>query len=152
MLLFWTGARGVDVDMKNEWRPISELKKIPDHENLEVYFKIWRKAKHEEKVIRAKIRDLWAGVNVLAWKPATYFDIVREVFPGVSNEEAGYLLWNHSPYPHSCDPKDIIKSLKVSKATWDAGKQPCILCGKPAEENSVDCKKCSDFMTAGAKR
>lgn len=71
---------------------------------------------------------------------------VRVVFPRASDEEAHSMLWGHTGFPgfwHTDDPRlEIIRSMKVLKATLKKERCPCDFCNQPAMRKGTLCVDC----------
>lgn len=66
----------------------------------------------------------------------TFQDIVKPVFPEADEDEAGYLVWNHTAYPFmGNDWRHYRKQLIALKKTLDAGHKPCEHCSASAVMN-----------------
>jgi len=76
----------------------------------------------------------------------TGLEFVRTVFPGATDDEAEYLLWNATAFPMG-DIEHNRTQLLAYKATVDAGKRPCDLCNEPVEEgHRYTCTDCREVM------
>lgn len=82
---------------------------------------------------------------------------VRSVFPSVSNDEAGHLLWNHTGWPAfwrtGNAERDIKHSLRQLKRTLDAGKRPCEHCNRAADSphDKSMCRRCSRALARAGR-
>jgi hypothetical protein len=81
-------------------------------------------------------------------------DVVRQVFPKVSDDEAGYLLWNRTAYPFTNNLNHIRRSLVGYKRNCDRGLPSCDHCNRVATKayNKSGsglphlCRKCHAFL------
>jgi hypothetical protein len=80
------------------------------------------------------------------------FDVVREFFPDASDDDCGYLLWNHTGYPsfwgqggRKTVAGSIRYSLRRMKQALDNGKVLCFYCDRPYKGERVDgtCPACT---------
>lgn len=75
-------------------------------------------------------------------------EVAREFFPGVSDEEAVDILWQHTSFPFfkgrtgEVIAEELRDCLRTTKATMDAGQRPCDFCGKAADKEKTLCVKC----------
>jgi len=71
---------------------------------------------------------------------------VLKVFPKATDHEIDHYLWNHTPFPYfwdSNDPEiDILKSLRILKATLEKDREPCYFCNRPAKQCQDLCPAC----------
>ncbi len=76
----------------------------------------------------------------------TALSVVRRVFPTVTRKQAHDLLWDRTAWPfYGKDEavREIVKALRVLKATLDAGKRPCDHCNRPVGRNGHQCPACA---------
>lgn len=88
--------------------------------------------------------------TALAIRP-TWEDAVRWVFPEVTSEEAGDILWNNTAYPFA-DRAYTLWQLCLLYTTIKNGHWPCELCNAPAivrENGALWCDDCNLFMHKG---
>ncbi len=83
----------------------------------------------------------------------TDYDIVREFFPDATDDDAGYILWNHTGYPcfwGQGGRKTVAGSMRYSlrkfKKACDMGKVLCEICTrriKPSATSFDLCPSCN---------
>ncbi len=61
----------------------------------------------------------------------TYQDLIESVFPGITHDEADYILWNLTAFPMA-GARTIYRQLRHVKRLRATGLVPCELCGEPA--------------------
>ena len=75
-------------------------------------------------------------------------DFVQKAFPGLSQDEADYLLWNRTPFPFDGRPRTIYRSIAGSIRAAKNGIQLCETCWRPAVDG-WNCETCNDALRGG---
>ena len=76
----------------------------------------------------------------------TALSVVRRVFPDVTRQQAHDLLWDRTRWPFYGKGeavREIVKALRVLKATLKAGKWACDNCNRPVRGTNFLCPACA---------
>ncbi len=72
-------------------------------------------------------------------------DIVLEVFPEYTKEEAVDALWSKTSFPF--DNTKVREQLLAAKALQDAGKEQCDFCSEEASPGTFTCPSCAKTLS-----
>ena len=77
----------------------------------------------------------------------TMFDVIQRAIPGVSEEEAEYILWSYTPYPvGGITAKSLYQAARRVKRAFTNHRKLCELCFNLAQEQKSLCIKCENAM------
>lgn len=85
-------------------------------------------------------------------KGLTTFDVIKAGWPGATDQDADYLLWNRTPYPMGGDVKGLFKAAHGYYRATKNKRHLCALCPSIAPLGKYECAKCEALLATPVKR
>jgi hypothetical protein len=75
----------------------------------------------------------------------TFLELAKAALPGASNEDADYVLWNHTAFPFETSPRALYRSLSSYRRAAANGRRLCTTCNNIAVDE-WSCARCNRLI------
>lgn len=79
----------------------------------------------------------------------TFIELAKAAWPGISDADADYLLWNCTPFPFETNPRILFKRIAGARRAAARGLRLCDFCHRPAVGDGWCCASCEAALEAG---
>lgn len=76
----------------------------------------------------------------------TFLELAKAAMPGATDEEADYVLWNHTPFPFETSPRVLYKRVAGYRRACANGKRQCETCFRLAKGGDWNCERCAEIL------
>lgn len=77
----------------------------------------------------------------------TFIELAKAAMPGATDAEAEFVLWNHTPFPFSTEPRVLFKKISGYRRACANGIQLCETCSRIAADG-WNCEQCNAALAA----